>query len=177
MNDKSLKLLIPVFDDEQGAEKAMEVIKAKYKDKHSGIQAAVGIIKDENSAIQHKDIGMTPAKGAIGGVILGGAIGVLTGGVGLALGAIGALVGGVIGERKREGQFSEVRMNEVAAALAPGTSAIVAIVEQEHLPELESEFSGFNAEIFTADVTEDLTEKLEDHRHVAYADWIEHLDN
>ena len=57
MTSESLKLLIPVFENEQGAEKAMEVIKTKYKDKHSGIQAAVAIIKDENSAIKHKDLG------------------------------------------------------------------------------------------------------------------------
>jgi uncharacterized membrane protein len=82
MDEKNLQLLISIFKDEKGAEKAIETLKAAHKDAESGIQAAVAVIKDQNSAIHYKDVGLTPAKGALGGVILGATLGTLQ--VGLA---------------------------------------------------------------------------------------------
>ena len=175
MDEKNLQLLISIFKDEKGAEKAIETLKAAHKDAESGIQAAVAVIKDQNSAIHYKDVGLTPAKGALGGVILGATLGILTGGVGIALGALGAFVGGLIGNRKREQQFSSVRMNELVASLVPGTSALVAVVEREHVADLEKGLESFEAEIFTAEVSADLAEKLDSQRHAAYTDWIEKL--
>jgi hypothetical protein len=92
------------------------------------------------------------------------------------LGALGALVGGLIGNRKREQQFSSVRMNELVASLVPGTSTLVAVVEREHVADLEKGLESFEAEIFTADVSADLAEKPDSQPHAADTDWIEKLD-
>jgi len=109
----------------------------------------------------------------VGGVILGATLGILTCGIGIALGALGALVGGLVGSRKREQQFSSVRMNELVASLVPGTTALVAVVEREHIADLEKVLNSFDAEFFTAEVSADLAEKLDAQRHEAYIDWTE----
>jgi len=176
MDEAQLQLLIALFPGEQDAETAIKALKSTLKEKTSGIQAAVAIRKDQNNEIHYKDVGLTPAKGAMGGVILGATLGILSGGVGIALGAAGALVGGLIGQKKRQGKFASVRMHEIVASLAPGTSAIVAVVERESSAELEKELEASNAEVFTAEVTADLAEKLETHRHTAESNWTEKLD-
>jgi uncharacterized membrane protein len=176
MNKSSLQLLIAVFEDEQGAEQAIKSLQPMYKEKQGAIQAAVAIVKDRREGIHYKDVGLTPAKGALGGVILGVVLGVATGGAGIALGTLGALVGGLLGGKRRGEQFSEVRLNEVIAALAPGTSAIVAVVEQENIGDLEQELYALNAETFVTQVSADLAEELEERQHTAFSEWIDTLD-
>lgn len=176
MDEANLQILIAVFKGEKGIGQAVEILKTSWKEEgHGGVQSAVGIVKDQDSAIHYKDIGMTPVKGALGGVVIGAVIGVLTGGVGIVLGALGALVGGLLGERKRAGQFSDVRMNEVVASLVPGSSAVVTVVTQERAPELEGKLETVGAEIFSAELSSDLAEQLESHRSKATTEWIEKL--
>ena len=106
MNKSSLQLLIAVFEDEQGAEQAIKSLQPMDKEKQGAIQAAVAIVKDRHEGIRYKDVGLTPAKGALGGVILGVVLGVATGGAGIALGTLGALVCGLLGGKRRGEQFS-----------------------------------------------------------------------
>ena len=79
-------------------------------------------------------------------------------------------------EKRRGEQFSEVRLNEVVAALAPGTSAIVAVVEQDNIGDLEQELYALNAETFVTQVSADLAEQLEERQHTAFSEWIDTLD-
>ncbi len=171
MDETNLKLLVVLFPDELGVEQGVEILKAAYKDKEGGLQAAMAIVKDSKSALHYKDIGAAPAKSAAGGVVIGAVLGILTGGAGIALGAAGALVGGLWGEKKRAEQFSSVRMNEVVAALAPGSSGIVALVEKAHLLEFEEKFGALDAETFSAELSSDLAEQLEPHRQAIYDHW------
>jgi uncharacterized membrane protein len=176
MNEENLKLFVAMFQDEKGAEDAIDALKPVPKEEH-GIQGMVAIVKDQKNGIRYKDVGMTPAKGALGGVILGGALGILSGGATVVLGMLGAIVGGLMGERKRAGEFSSIRMNEIVASLVPGSSALVAVVEKERLQALEDHFHQFEAEIISAEINADLTEKLDPHRHTAYTELTEHLQS
>jgi hypothetical protein len=96
-----LHLIVAAFDGETAAEEALKTLKESREEKLVGIQAAITMHKDEKEQIHFKDVGLSPGKGALGGVVLGAAVGILTGGTGLALGAVGALVGGLVGKRKR----------------------------------------------------------------------------
>ena len=174
MNEENSKLFIALFQDEKGAEDAVDAMKSVPKEVH-GIQAMVAIVKDQKNAIHYRDIGMTPAKGALGGVILGAALGILSGGATVILGTLGAIVGGLMGERKHSGELSSIRMNEILASLASGTSALVAVVDKERVQALEERFDKFDAEIFTTEITDDLVEKLDPHRNTAFTEWTKHL--
>lgn len=175
MDESELRVLVAEFEHEGGAEDAVSALKSFLKQKNGGIHAAVVIVKDEQSGIRYKDIGLTPARGALGGVVLGAALGILTGGASILLGAVGGLIGGLVGERKRAGEFTSVRMNEVLASLVPGSSAVVAVVEKAYLEEIEVSLASAGGEVFTAEVSADLSEQLEPHRHTEFRKWVEHL--
>ena len=170
-----LHLIIAAFDGETGAEEALKVLKASREEKLVGVQAAVAMHKDERAQIHFKDVGLSPAKGAVAGVALGAAVGILTGGTGLALGAVGALVGGIVGKKKRESGFPTERLNQVAAALAPGSSAILMVMEPGWVVVLEEELELLGADLLTLDIPADIAERPAAERDAAFAALLDQL--
>jgi uncharacterized membrane protein len=168
MSEDTTQLVVAAFNKEGGAEEALSKLKDAKKGKLVDIQAAVAIRKDTDGGIHYKDVGLTPAKGAAGGVILGSVLAVLTGGTVLALGAIGALVGGIVGKKKRESHLSADRINQIVASLDPGSSAIIAVLDQESAQEMEAEFEELGADIMTATITSDITAQLDAYHEEAY---------
>jgi len=164
-----IHLIVAAFDDPSRAEEAVKTLKESQDEKLVGIQAAVALRKDEAGQIHFKDVGLTPAKGAAGGVVLGAVVGILTGGTGLALGALGALVGGLVGRKKRDSRFSADRVNQIAASLAPGSSAAVIIMEPGWLAVVEEELSLLGADVLTADIPADVDQHLDAGQDAAYA--------
>src|SRR5262245_52807235 len=101
MNNPTVQVILAVFNDENGAESALKQLKAAKKEKLK-IQAAVAMVKDASgSRFHYKEVGLTPGKGALSGVVLGATLGIMTGGATVILGAAGALLGGLIGRKKQ----------------------------------------------------------------------------
>lgn len=164
-----LHLIIAAFEDETGAEEALRSLKETQDEELIGVQAAVALHKDQQGQMHFHDVGLTPAKGAVGGVVLGAVVGILTGGTGLALGALGALVGGLVGRKKRDSRFSAERVNELATALAPGSSAALIVMEPGWAVVLEERLRLQGAEVLTADVPAGVAEQSAANREAAYA--------
>jgi uncharacterized membrane protein len=176
MSEKAhLHLIIAAFDAKAGAEEAMKGLKESQDAELTKIQAAVALHKDEEGQIHFKDVGLTPAKGAVGGVVLGAVVGILTGGTGIALGALGALVGGLVGRRKRDSRFPAERVNQLAAALAPGSSAAVVVMEPGWGVVLEERLGLLGAEVLAADIPAGVAEQSAADREAAYAALIGQL--
>ncbi|MCB0195883.1 MAG: DUF1269 domain-containing protein [Anaerolineae bacterium] len=177
MSDIPVQLVIAAFKDVEGAEKALQQVK-QDKSKRQGIQAAVAMVKDATgNKISYKEVGMTPGKGALGGVILGATVGILTGGATIVLGAAGALIGGLVGRKKQESRFASNRINQVATSLPPNSSAILAVVEDERVPTLGEELEVLGADVMTAPISADLAEQLQTHRDEAYSTLKRELDS
>ena len=175
MEGTALHLIIAAFDRETGAEAALKSLKESRDEKLVGIQAAVALGKDEQGQIQFKDLGLTPAKGALGGVVLGAVVGVLTGGTGLALGAIGALVGGLVGRKKQDSRFPTDRLNQIAATLEPGSSAIVMVMAPGWVVVVAEELELLGADVLTVDIAADVAAQLQDHGEVAHATLVSQI--
>ena len=159
MNESAQTLSITIFHNQADKDQAIQMIQSLHKDNEK-VSAAIAIDKEMNGKIRYKDIGLTSTKGAASGLVLGAVVGVLTGGIGLVLGTAGGLIGGLIGSKKYQDRFSEVRLHEVIAGLKPGSSAIVAVVQKDSLPEVEKSMAVFDAEFFNAELSDDLAEKL-----------------
>jgi uncharacterized membrane protein len=169
MSEKApMHLIVAAFDGQSRAEEALKMLKESRDEKLVGIQAAVALRKDEAGQIHFKDVGLTPAKGAAGGVVLGAVVGILTGGTGLALGALGALVGGLVGRKKRDSRFSADRVNQIAASLAPDSSAAVIVMEPGWVAVVEEELSLLGGDVLTADIPADLDQHLDAGQEAAY---------
>lgn len=164
-----MHLIVAAFDGQARAEEAVKTLKESWDEKLVGIQAAVALRKDETGQIHFKDVGLTPAKGAAGGVVLGAVVGVLTGGTGLALGALGALVGDLVGRKKRESSFSADRINQLAASLAPGSSAAVIVMEPGWGDVVEEKLALLGGDVLMADLPADLDQHLDAGQEAAYA--------
>lgn len=169
MAEAPIELIVAAFNDEEGADAALKELKEAKKEKLIGIQAAVALRKDEKGKLHTKDAGLTPGKGAAAGGILGAVVGILTGGVGLVMGAAGALVGGLVGKKKRDERFNPQRIEQLAEALKPGSSAIVAVIEHTWVAQLEEEFEQLGADVLTAAIAADVAQQLESGHSVAYS--------
>jgi uncharacterized membrane protein len=169
MSEVHLHIIVAAFAGEMDAEDALHDLKEAGKENEAGIEAAVAMRKDGEGNLHFKDVGMTPGKGALAGVVLGAVIGVLTGGTGLAMGAIGALAGGLVGRRKQAGTIPTDRINQVAASLAPGSSAIVAVVEPKSVARVEVDLDEMGADLLTAPIPTEIARQLEANRDEAYS--------
>lgn len=168
MSDAPVQLLIAAFNTPTAAEDVLDQLKTAKREKLIGIQAARVLVKDEKGKIHTKDVGLTPGKGAAAGGVIGAVVGIVTGGVGLALGAAGALVGGLIGKSKKEGRFDAYRIEQIADALTPNSSAIIAVIEHKWVAELEAELEEAGADVMTAAIAADIAAQLAEGRDVAY---------
>ena len=129
MGDKTVQFVIAIFEREAGAEETLSRLQSEKKEELNGVQAAVVMRKDTENQIHYKDVGMTPAKGALAGTAIGAIIGIATGGASLVLGAAGALLGGVVGKRKREGNVAAEKVNQVVASIPAGSSALISSIQ------------------------------------------------
>lgn len=170
-----LHLIIATFDDEASAEVALKNLKESQDKELIGIQAAVALHKDAEGQLHFRDVGLTPAKGAVGGVVLGAVVGVLTGGTGIGLGALGALIGGMVGRKKRDSRFPEERINQLAAALAPGSSAALMIMERGWAVVVEERLGLLGAEVLAADIPAGISEQSTADQEAAYAALVNQL--
>ena len=173
--EQSVHLIIATFDAEAGAEEALQDLKESQDEELIGIQAAVALHKDAKGQIHFKDVGLTPAKGAVAGVVLGAVVGVLTGGTGIALGALGALIGGLVGRRKRDSRFPAERVNQVAASLKPGSSAGLIVMDPGWAVVLEERLGLLGADVLAADIPAGIAEQSTAEREAAYAALISQL--
>jgi uncharacterized membrane protein len=176
MSERSLQLLVAAFDGETAAEEALKTLKEAQDEKLVGIQAAVAMRKDDEGQIHFKDVGLTPAKGAVGGIALGAVVGILTGGTGLALGALGAVLGGLVGKKKRDSRFSAGRVNQIAASMAPGSSAVVLAMEPGWVVVLEKELELLGADVLQVEIPADVAQQLQGNEEAAYAALSDHVD-
>ena len=176
MSEKAhLHLIIAAFETETGAEEALKSLKESQNEELIGIQAAVALHKDEKGQIHFQDVGLTPAKGAVGGVVLGAVVGILTGGTGIALGALGALVGGLVGRKKRDSRFPAERVNQLASALAPGSSAALIVMDPGWAVVIEERLGLLGAEVLAADIPADVAEGSTAEREAAYLALVNQL--
>jgi len=174
MSDVPLQLIVAVFEHEQGAEEALKQLKAEKKT--LGIQGAVAMIKDATgNKISYKEVGLTPAKGILGGAVLGITLGILSGGVGLVLGAAGAAIGNVVGRKKQDSLYSSGQINHISTALQPGTSAVLAAVDSTHSADVEQALAALGGDILAADISTDVAHQLEEHQDQAYTNLLEEL--
>lgn len=174
MKEQSLYLVVAAFPEWHGAEEALKQMNLAKR--VHGIKAAVVLQKDHNGQLLTKDVGFTPRKGAASGVVLGAAVGALTGGAGLALGALGGVLGGHKVKRSRESHLSPDLVKQMADALAPGYSAILAITDRPPAADVQQELETLGAHLFSTEISAESLAQMEPHGDTAYSALLNEIE-
>ena len=171
MSDKPVHLVLAVFNGRQNAEKALEQLPKR----NVRFTSAVIMTKDDDENVQIKDVGLTPRKGALSGIVLGGVVGVLTGGAGLALGALGGVIGHHAASKKQAQQLVPEEIRKIAGTLGPDSSAIIAVTDNEPSAANTAVLTALGGELFTAVFAEEESGDLGSEGESAYAALLETL--
>jgi uncharacterized membrane protein len=168
MSDVPVQMLIAAFNEEKGADEALQALKEAKWAGLIGIDNAAVIRRDEKNKLHIKETGdWGGGKGAAAGGAIGAAAGILLGPGALVTGAVGALIGG-LAAKLRDSGFSDARLKKVGEGLKPGTSAIIAVIEHKWVAELEREMAEAGADVFTEQISADIAAQLDAGREVAY---------
>ena len=168
MADAPVQLLIAAFQDEGGASAALSMLKEAKKEKLVAIKDAAILRKDAEGKLHVSETGdMTGTRGGVIGAVVGAGLGILSGGVTLALTGIGAIAGGLAGKLRDSG-FDDSRLRKLGEGLKPGSSAIIAVIEHTWVADLQEDLRKAGAEVVTEAIAADIAAQLEAGRSAAY---------
>ena len=160
-NDVPTQVIVAAFDGMDSAKEAFDDLKQLEKEKSIKIENAAILRKDHDSKLHIRDVkDMTGTRGVVLGGVLGGVVGVIAGPVGwVALG--GAAIGGLVAKLK-DGGFDNSRLEQWGDRLQPGTSALVAVVDQIWVREVEAALKEDARDVMTLEIGKDIATQLAD---------------
>jgi uncharacterized membrane protein len=160
-SDVPVEVVLAAFNDEDGAEKALGQLKQAKKDRLIGIRNAAVLWKDDKGKLHFKETAdMRGGKGAVIGGVIGGVVGLVFPPSILASAAVGAAVGG-FSAKLHDAGFPDDRLREVGKGLKPNTSALIAVIEDVWVREVEAELRQYGADVVTEAVRADIASQLE----------------
>ncbi len=157
----AVELLIVTFDGVDQADQALQALKSLTKADRAKIRNTAVLVKTEDGRTTFKeaeDVG--PRQGALFGAISGGLIGLLGGPAGVILGAAAGAATGRVAADKIDRGFSNQYLETVQASLSPGSSALVALIEQEAVDAMAEALAGLNGQLVRLSLTDDLVSQL-----------------
>jgi uncharacterized membrane protein len=125
-------LVYASYDSESGAKDAYKAMKETAREGVIHIDSFAVISKDQKGRVH---VQSTQKHGALGGAVVGALVGALGGPAGAAAGAaaggsIGFLTGSAVGIPRED-------INTIKASLTPGSSALIAVVDERWVGDLE----------------------------------------
>jgi uncharacterized membrane protein len=160
------QVFVAAFTSETGADQALQSLQQARKENLIDIEQAVVVRKDAAGKVYVKRArGVGAGSGAIIGGVTGAVVSLLAGPVGWVAGA-GAIIGALGGHYRKTRRTPQV--DQLAGALTPGTSAIVAVVDHVWVADLEREMAAQGAKVVTEAIATDIATQLEAGKDVAY---------
>jgi uncharacterized membrane protein len=161
------QVILAAFRDENGADAALEQLKAAKKEHLINVPQVAVLRKDKEGKLHIKEpTDMGAGRGAAIGGVLGGLTGLVFGPIGLAA-VGGAAIGGVIA-RLHDSGFKDERLRQLGENLQPGSSAILAVIEHIWVTELQAELEKAGADVVTEELGADIAAQLKAGNDVAW---------
>lgn len=147
---KKIHLVAAYFDEELAAKEALKKLENVEKKQTIPFDGIAVVRRDADGKIHLREIGDTHgAQGAEIGALIGGALGLLFGPLGvIGGGAIGAYYGGIIASALDEG-IPNKALKEIGAMIPTGSSALVALTSQSKAAEVEKLLDEFGGRVVT----------------------------
>lgn len=144
MTENPLSVIAAFYSNETEASKVLARLKQMNEEGAIELLDAAVMVRDSDGRkvkIQ-ETAELTGKKGALGGAVAGGVLGIIFPPSILALGAIGAAAGAALGHFTDQG-FDNNLLKEIGENLPPGGSAVVAVVEETWAGKLASALQGY----------------------------------
>ena len=156
-----IEMVALVCDSQAQADDVMKFVRDLHAQGTIRVRNAALLTKAQDGTITVKERHDLDAKnGAIGGMVLGGVLGLMTGGIGLiAAPAIGAGLGAVTGRVVDRG-FDDTFLKSLAERLQPGRSGLLLIVQSEWRVPLHEALKGRGGIILQQELTDRLIAEL-----------------
>jgi len=168
MSESPYDVVLAVFEVEATASKAYKDLQKAEKDKKVDLENVVLIHKEADGKIDVKEAAEKISGEAAIGALVGGALGLLAGPVGvITFGAAGAALGGLSAKFDDVG-FDDERLEMFGETLEPGKSAILAVLESQFSEKLVQELKNRGAQVAVEDLPKDFGQILEDGGSFAY---------
>jgi uncharacterized membrane protein len=141
------KILVSVFDSEQGAFEGLSALKDLHRDGDITLYASTVIAKDASGTVAVRQAADKGPIGTLAGVITGGLVGVLGGPVGVAVGAYVGGLGGLMYDLFNVGIGADF-IDEVSASLTPGKAALVADLDETWVTPIDTRLGSLGGTTF-----------------------------
>jgi uncharacterized membrane protein len=148
MSDKSMQVIVSIFKDEAAAKKAADELRKAKKKKFLDTENVAVITKGADGKIHFTETADRDFKrGAKVGAVIGGVVGLLAGPAGVvAGGAAGAAISGAIAKLHDTG-IADENLENLGRALTGGLAAVVVVLEEEWVDELQSVLAETGAQV------------------------------
>jgi len=155
-----VEYVVALFQDENGGEVVLKKIQDEKLEKELGLHEMAVIQKDAAGKMRVNEPGDTAGgKGAAVGGVVGALVGVLLGPAVVATTAAGALVGGLASKLHDTG-FDNKDLKALAEALAPESSALLLVVENQGLGPVRRLLEAHNAQVVADALNPEVAEGL-----------------
>ena len=130
-------LVVAAYADPDAAGQALDALQEFERAGTVDVLAATVASRDADGKVDIREVGVhTTGVGATAGVVVGGLIGLIFPPALLGSAIVGGAAGGVIGKLKHRHDRSELK-DQIEETLPPGTSGVVAVVENTFLEQLD----------------------------------------
>jgi len=147
------RMLVAIFDDESRARRASDALQHMGDDGVIAVHTVRIFSRKRDGAITSEDIYDALPEGTMGATAVGSLLGLLGGPIGLAVGAAGGLlIGGTADYAKS--RVTKDFAQQVADALTPGRTAIVAEVDEQSTDAVDARLHELGVIIFRHDLSD-----------------------
>ena len=156
--DAEIELIVLGFDEPGKADEVLQFLKELKRERSIiAIRNSAVLVKDEDGQVSITEAQDVDARhGRLFGAITGGLVGLAAGPVGVVVGAAaGAAVGGLAADRIDMG-FSNRYLKDLEKHLQPGSSALIALVENEWVGEVTDAVAHFGGQLFRQALTDEI---------------------
>jgi uncharacterized membrane protein len=144
MNDKPIQLFIASYDNEFGATQSLKDFQAMEREGSIDLSDAAVIVHTAEGEVNFEETAdPSGKKWAKRGAIAGGLVGLIFPPSIIVGAAVGGGAGGIWGKVRDKG-FKDEDLKEIGESMEPGSSAIIAIAEDQVLDQLERGIAGYD---------------------------------
>ena len=153
-------VIVAAYDEEKAAFDAYEFLRDSRTVAKLFYQVAAIVWRAEDGKLHIKEPDDKTTSAGIGvGAVLGGMIGTLAGPAGIVIGAgAGAAIGGLAASG--DSGIPDERLEEIGAALTPGTSALVVLLHESDVEQTRQALAEQGGKVMVTSLDADLAEQL-----------------